>query len=316
MFCESPRELSDLMNYLLHNMSFGFLVQRSKEYMIRYYYEKHSKIITMYELDRYVNASIRGWGGIINGRKINDPHLFDGIYTYKTKEKLVKYGVYEDFLNFVREAVKNPLLGGGFGTGDILRRLGWDLYQKAWDNQPGKWVERKFLWKKKKVFARPAPDMEGVTRTSLIKLINETVDTVEREMEIEEKQLKQQLYTITETNTFHSMGGYAFEGFMKNLFEEMGYVAKKTKLSGDMGADLILHKGDKKIVVQLKNHTDNVGVKAIQEVVAAVNYYEADGAMVVITSYFTSQAVKLAKPNDVELIEREKLDEWVEKYGY
>ena len=83
-----------------------------------------------------------------------------------------------------------------------------------------------------------------------------------------------------------------------------------------MGADLILHEGDKKIVVQLKNHTANVGVKAIQEVVAAVNYYEADDAMVVITSYFTPQAIGLAKSNDVKLIDRDELDEWIKKYGY
>ncbi|MDD4465038.1 MAG: restriction endonuclease, partial [Desulfobacterales bacterium] len=260
----------------------------------------------------YIEEDIRGREGIINGRKINDPHLFDGVDANRTKEKLIEYGVYEDFLYFVRKAIRNPLLGGGFGTGDILSQVGNDLYKKAWNKQPEKEVERRFFWKKYKVFVRPEPDMEGLTITSLIKLINEVADTVEREMEIE----RRQAYTITETNTVDSMDGYSFEGFMKNLFEEMGYIAKATKMSGDMGADLILHEGDKKIVVQLKNHTANVGVKAIQEVVAAVNYYEADDAMVVITSYFTPQAIGLAKSNDVKLIDRDELDEWIKKYGY
>jgi len=307
-----PIELTNPINYLLHNMSFGFLVRRSKEYIIRKYFEEHGKRLTMHELDNYIEEDIRGREGIINGRKINDPHLFDGVDANRTKEKLIEYGVYEDFLYFVRKAIRNPLLGGGFGTGDILSQVGNDLYKKAWNKQPEKEVERRFFWKKYKVFVRPEPDMEGLTITSLIKLINEVADTVEREMEIE----RRQAYTITETNTVDSMDGYSFEGFMKNLFEEMGYIAKATKMSGDMGADLILHEGDKKIVVQLKNHTANVGVKAIQEVVAAVNYYEADDAMVVITSYFTPQAIGLAKSNDVKLIDRDELDEWIKKYGY
>ncbi len=280
--------------------------------MIQYYYKVHGKKLTMFELDRYVNESIQGWGGIINGRKINDPFLFNGVSTIKVKEQLIKNGVYEDFLYFVKEAVRNPLLGCGCGTEGMLLKVVQDIYEKALNKQPGKFVERRFFWKKYKVFVRPEPDLGELTRSSLVKLTHEVADSVERGMVVE----RRQVYTITKTNTLDSMGGYCFEGFMKNLFEEMGYIAKKTKMSGDMGADLILHKGDKKIVVQLKNHTENVGVKAIQEVVAAVNYYEATDAMVVITSYFTPQAIRLAKPNNVELIDRYELDEWIEKYGY
>jgi len=112
------------------------------------------------------------------------------------------------------------------------------------------------------------------------------------------------------------LNGYEFEEYMKGLFEEMGYYAEQTKLSGDMGADLVLWEGNNKIVVQLKNHMQDVGVKAVQEIVAALKYYEADEAMVVITSKFTPAAYDLANANDVELIDKDHLEEWIYQYKF
>lgn len=103
------------------------------------------------------------------------------------------------------------------------------------------------------------------------------------------------------------MDGIAFEHYLKPVFERKGYLTKVTQGSGDYGADLILRKGGKKYVVQAKRYNSNIGVTAVQQVVAAVKYYKANGALVVTNQYFTPAAVKLAKVNGVRLIDREKL---------
>ena len=106
---------------------------------------------------------------------------------------------------------------------------------------------------------------------------------------------------------FMELNGYEFEEYLKNLFELLGYTAIQTSLSGDQGADLILSKDDEKIVVQAKKYDGKVSNKAVQEIAAAKNYYEADKAMIVTNSSFTKSAIELAFSNDVELWDGRKL---------
>jgi restriction system protein len=103
------------------------------------------------------------------------------------------------------------------------------------------------------------------------------------------------------------MDGLDFEKFLKPVFERQGYLAQVTQGSGDYGADLILRKGHKKYVVQAKRYSSNIGVSAVQQVVAAVNFYCAHGAIVVTNQYFTPAAIELAKVNGVKLVDRDSL---------
>lgn len=75
--------------------------------------------------------------------------------------------------------------------------------------------------------------------------------------------------------------------------------------SGDYGADVIA-RGFlfTKIVVQCKHYSKPVGVRAVQEVNAARQYYGASRAAVATNTTFTKQAKTLAKRCGVELWER------------
>jgi restriction system protein len=107
------------------------------------------------------------------------------------------------------------------------------------------------------------------------------------------------------------MDGIQFEHYLKLLFSSKGYKVEVTRASGDYGADLVLRKDNKKIVVQAKRHTKNVGVSAIQEVVGSKAHYKADEAWVITNSDFTEAAVNLAQSNGVRLINREQLIEMI-----
>jgi restriction system protein len=110
-----------------------------------------------------------------------------------------------------------------------------------------------------------------------------------------------------------TMDGIQFEYYLRELFLSQGYQVEVTKSVGDFGADLILKKSDKKIVVQAKRYSQNVGIKAVQEVVAAKNFYKATDAWVVSNSEFTKASIELAEKTNVLLIDRTKLIESILK---
>ncbi|WP_082926850.1 restriction endonuclease [Paenibacillus tuaregi] len=105
------------------------------------------------------------------------------------------------------------------------------------------------------------------------------------------------------------MEGVQFEHYLGHLFRSQGYKAKVTSASGDYGADLVLSKDGKRIVVQAKRYSKNVGLKAVQEVQSAIAHYRASAGWVVTNRDYTDQAYKLAKSNGVRLIGRDELIE-------
>lgn len=110
-------------------------------------------------------------------------------------------------------------------------------------------------------------------------------------------------------DSFDDLNGYEFEDYLKKLFSLLGYNVNRTAFSGDQGADLVIESSEKKIVVQAKNQKGPVGNKAIQEIVAAKKHYDANNMLVVCTSTYTESAIELAKSNNVELWDRQKLKE-------
>lgn len=104
------------------------------------------------------------------------------------------------------------------------------------------------------------------------------------------------------------MSGIEFEDYLCFIFQKRGYDVNTTPKSKDYGADLILMKNGETTVVQAKRYKDKVGVRAIQEVNASIPYYNANKAMVITNSYFTSNAKSLAIANQIQLIDRDKLE--------
>ena len=148
----------------------------------------------------------------------------------------------------------------------------------------------------------------------------EEVDIIENEdflMEIAEKQemnnfLKELEVEVSDKKEITGvdldiMSPAEFEEFITKLFSELGYSAKRTKSSGDQGADVIAEKDGEKIAIQVKHYSKPVGNKAVQEVVSSMKYYNAQKSMVITTNYFTKSAQELAKANRVTLWDRDVL---------
>lgn len=105
-----------------------------------------------------------------------------------------------------------------------------------------------------------------------------------------------------------SLQGLEFEDFLKDLFESFGYSHEDLPYSNDYGADLIIRKGFRRIVIQAKNYQGTVGNKAVQEVISAKIYYKCDIAVVITNSFYTTNAIKTARAGGVILIDRNGLE--------
>lgn len=110
------------------------------------------------------------------------------------------------------------------------------------------------------------------------------------------------------------MDGTQFEQYIAKLFEKMGYETEVTKHSGDQGIDVLAKNDIVTIGIQAKCYSGTVGNSAVQEAVGGRALYKVDKVMVITNNKFTPAAKQLAKANNVELWDRNKLKEKVDQY--
>jgi len=103
------------------------------------------------------------------------------------------------------------------------------------------------------------------------------------------------------------MTGIEFESYLGKVYESLGYTVEFTPASNDYGADLILSKFGQTTVVQAKRYRSPVGVKAVQEIIAAIKHYKANDGIIVTNSTYTNNAIKLAKENNIQLVDANEL---------
>lgn len=97
--------------------------------------------------------------------------------------------------------------------------------------------------------------------------------------------------------------GVSFEYYIQQVFLSDGIQALTTPTTNDYGSDLIVKYKGFTFSIQCKYYTNPVGIKAVQEVMGSLKYYEADYGAVITNSVFTQQAQNLARTNGILLID-------------
>lgn len=98
-----------------------------------------------------------------------------------------------------------------------------------------------------------------------------------------------------------------YEKECAKVLSEAGFRVRLTSGGADYGADILCDKDERTYVVQCKLFARSVGVKAVQEIMAARSHYKADFAVVCSESGFTSAAANLAASNETHLTNIEGL---------
>lgn len=112
-----------------------------------------------------------------------------------------------------------------------------------------------------------------------------------------------------------SAGPLEYERHCAGAFEQAGWSTRLTPKSGDQGADLIVNFNDMTGVVQCKLYSQPVGNSAVQEVIAAREYYKATIAIVVSNATYTNSARQLASIANVFLLHHSEIQSHSIKMG-
>jgi restriction system protein len=110
-----------------------------------------------------------------------------------------------------------------------------------------------------------------------------------------------------------SLSPEAFEEFVGELFEMLGYEVEVVGGSGDLGADLLLRRNDGLIaVVQCKYHRQTpVGSPELQKFLGTIHHTRSHKGFFVTTSTFSLSAEKFAAEQPIELVDGPRLIELV-----
>ena len=102
-----------------------------------------------------------------------------------------------------------------------------------------------------------------------------------------------------------NLSPYEYEEYVAEEMRQEGFTeVDTTPKSGDFGADVLAKDGERSVCVQCKRYAPGhpVGVKAVQEIYSAKDYYGCDDAYIYTTSDYTKAAVKMANELGVVLV--------------
>ena len=102
-----------------------------------------------------------------------------------------------------------------------------------------------------------------------------------------------------------NLSPYEYEEYIAEELRQEGFAdVDTTPKSGDFGADVLARDGERTVCVQCKRYAPGhpVGVKAVQEIYSAKDYYGCDDAYIYTTSDYTKAAVDMANELGVILV--------------
>jgi len=95
------------------------------------------------------------------------------------------------------------------------------------------------------------------------------------------------------------------------LLRKRGYTNIQLTEKYDLGVDIIAKKDGVTWGIQAKRYNSPVKAEAVRQAYTALTRYKCDRAMVITNSTYSNPARMLAKDNQIPLIDREALSEWI-----
>lgn len=119
-------------------------------------------------------------------------------------------------------------------------------------------------------------------------------------------------YTIEELDC---MEGHKFEYAFADLLCHNGWRdVDVTSGGGDYGVDVIARRGNVLYAIQCKRWNNSVGVAAVRDAAAGMDYYHCNAAAVITNHGYTKRAENMAKNIGVRLLGRDFLLELIDNY--
>lgn len=114
--------------------------------------------------------------------------------------------------------------------------------------------------------------------------------------------IKERIAGLGQNGVEAQPSGLQFEVEVRGILEAAGFDVSHTGASGDQGADLMARKDGLSYAVQCKNYSAPAGNSAVQEVLSAKAFYQADYGIVCAPNGFTKSAKSLASSAGILLV--------------
>src|SRR3989304_3699985 len=102
-----------------------------------------------------------------------------------------------------------------------------------------------------------------------------------------------------------------FENYVIRLLTHRGFKVETTGEKIALGVALIAKKNEHKYAVQIERQTGPVPRLAVSDVDREKHRYGCDKVMIITNSYFSEDAIELARSTGCELIDRDTLGKWI-----
>ena len=90
---------------------------------------------------------------------------------------------------------------------------------------------------------------------------------------------------VSSLQEINNMDGHRFENLCAEILQYNDFSSVEvTRGSGDYGVDITAYKYGKKYAIQCKRHKNQIGIKAVQEVLAGAKYYDCNIPVVLTNS--------------------------------
>ena len=129
------------------------------------------------------------------------------------------------------------------------------------------------------------------------------------------KRQEQLIETQIQARNLDAIPPSSFENLISQLFHSMGYYVKQVGRTGDEGVDLVCKDSDGyEIIVQCKRYRGKVGAPTVRDFYGALTHRRAKKGYIVTTGEFTEPAQKWVSGKPIELIDRIRLAELLNRY--
>lgn len=139
-----------------------------------------------------------------------------------------------------------------------------------------------------------------------------TLEEYEREISVRRESDNKREIKMQRVSELLNISPYEFEQVCAKIIEDNGYEnVRVTPQSNDKGIDILCEKDGFKYAVQCKRYSKPVGSPDMQKFIGAMQNARVNKGILITTSHFTKEAQIMAEGNDIELVDRLKLSEWI-----
>ena len=130
-------------------------------------------------------------------------------------------------------------------------------------------------------------------------------------LKLKEQKERERGLRALEILNIDSISRTEFENYVIRLLTHRGFKVETTDATLDLGINMIAKKNDHKYAVQIERQTGSVSRLAVSDVDREKHRYGCDKVILITNSYFSEDAIELAKSTGCELVNRDILAEWI-----